>query len=98
MVGLSLSGVFFAYCTLWSRGLWLPIGLHIGWNFFESTVFGFSVSGYDNFSFLQINQSGPESMTGGSFGPEAGLILLPALALGASLVYLYSKKAKRMVL
>lgn len=98
MVGLSLSGVFFAYTTLWSRGLWLPIGLHIGWNFFESTVFGFSVSGYDNFSFLQINQSGPESMTGGAFGPEAGLILLPALALGASLVYLYSKKAKRMVL
>jgi hypothetical protein len=97
MIGLSLSGVFFAYSTLWSRGLWLPIGLHIGWNFFESTIFGFAVSGYDSFSFLQIDQTGPDSMTGGAFEPEAGLVLLPTLALGTSLVYLYAKKARRMV-
>jgi len=28
-----------------TRGLWLPIGLHFGWNFAESTLFGLPTSG-----------------------------------------------------
>ncbi len=94
MIGLSISGVFFAYSALWSRGLWLPIGLHIGWNFFEGTVYGFPVSGQGIFSLLQVSQTGSTIMTGGAFGPEAGLVLIPGLALGFILVHLYSKKTR----
>lgn len=92
LVGLFVSGVFLAYGYLRTRLLWLPIGLHIGWNLFESTVFGFSVSGLDGLPRL-ISQtvSGPEILTGGAFGPEAGLVLLPALVLGAVLVHLYTR-------
>jgi hypothetical protein len=92
MIGLFLSGIFFAYSTFWSKGLWLPIGLHIGWNFFENTIYGFAVSGYQSFSLIQINQSGSEFLTGSAFGPEAGLILLPALAFGFFLVFLYVRR------
>ncbi len=92
LLGLFASGVFLAYGYVRTRLLWLPIGLHIGWNLFESTIFGFAVSGLEGLPRL-ISQtvSGPNIFTGGAFGPEAGLVLLPALLLGAGLVYRYTR-------
>jgi membrane protease YdiL (CAAX protease family) len=90
-LGIFFAGLFLALGYLWTGQLWLSIGLHIGWNFFEGVVFGFPVSGLAIYPLLRINVTGPESWTGGAFGPEAGLIVLPALALGAVLVYLYSR-------
>ena len=74
-----------------TKQLWLSIGLHIGWNFFEGVVFGFPVSGLDIYPLLRIKVTGPELWTGGAFGPEAGLIVLPSLIVGAVLIYLFSK-------
>jgi len=91
MLGLLLSGLFLAYAYLRTRRLWLPIGLHIGWNFFEGVVFGFPVSGVNIPRLLTPRITGPEMWTGGAFGPEAGLILLPALVLGAFLVYWFTR-------
>jgi hypothetical protein len=91
-IGLVLAGLFLAYGYIATRQLWLPIGLHIGWNFFEGTVFGFPVSGLDIYRILRHQVTGPELWTGGAFGPEAGLIVLPALALGAALIYVYSRR------
>jgi membrane protease YdiL (CAAX protease family) len=91
LIGLVLAGLFLAYAYLRTRRLWLPIGLHIGWNFFESTVLGFPVSGLSLFGLLENTLKGPELYTGGAFGPEAGLVLLPALALGTILVYYYTR-------
>ena len=88
--GLFLAGIFFAYAYLRTKQLWLPIGLHIGWNFCEGVVFGFPVSGLDVYALTRIEVTGPEIWTGGAFGPEAGLIVLPALVIGAVLIYLYT--------
>lgn len=93
ILGLILAGVFMGYGYTRTRQLWLPIGLHTGWNFFEGTVFGFPVSGMADFpTLIHITVKGPILMTGGAFGPEAGLVVLPALGLGALLVYLYTKR------
>jgi uncharacterized protein len=92
MLGIFMAGLFLAFGYLLTGQLWLPIGLHIGWNFFEGTIFGFPVSGLNSYTLLRIRMTGPSLWTGGEFGPEAGLILLPALLFGAGLVYLYSKK------
>jgi len=90
-IGLLAAGYFLAYGWIRTHRLWLPIGLHIGWNFFEGNVFGFQVSGLDTFRLLLHTPSGPEFITGGTFGPEAGLIAIPAMLLGAWLVKLYTR-------
>ncbi len=71
----------------------IPIGLHFGWNFFQGNGYGFPVSG--NFagpSIIAIRQSGPDWITGGAFGPEAGAISLLAVALGMLLIYLWVRR------
>jgi CRISPR/Cas system-associated protein Csm6 len=74
----------------------LSIGLHIGWNFFEGTVFGFQVSGSTFFRLIIQSVKGPELITGGDFGPEAGLIVLPAMLLGAGLIYAYTHNRSKV--
>ena len=88
--GIFFAGVFLAFGYVRTKQLWLPIGLHIGWNLFEGVGFGFPVSGLDIYALTRITVHGPELWTGGAFGPEAGLIVLPALILGAFLIYLYT--------
>lgn len=95
ILGLTAAGLFLAYGYLATRQLWLPIGLHIGWNFFEGPIFGFPVSGTTQFfSLLQTTRNGPEWLTGGAFGPEAGLIQYPALLIAIWIIYRYSRRYK----
>ena len=93
--GIFLAGLFLAYGYIRTGQLWLSIGLHIGWNFFEGVVFGFPVSGLDIYPLTHIRVQGPELWTGGAFGPEAGLVIIPGLLLGSILVYYYSRVKPR---
>jgi membrane protease YdiL (CAAX protease family) len=89
--GLIAAGIFLAFGWMRTRQLWLPIGLHLGWNFFEGTIFGFPVSGLETFQLIRQTVSGPTWLTGGAFGPEAGLIILPAMALGIWFMILFTR-------
>jgi membrane protease YdiL (CAAX protease family) len=91
-LGILLAGYFLAYGWIRTGQLWLSIGLHIGWNFFEGNIFGFPVSGMYTFRLIKHNTTGPVLFTGGDFGPEAGLIILPVLMLGILLIRLYTQK------
>jgi membrane protease YdiL (CAAX protease family) len=67
--------------------LWLPIGLHFGWNFGQSGLFGLLDSGTSFPSVIDASVSGPYWLTGGAFGPEASLPGLAVwLLLGAFLL------------
>lgn len=94
VLGILGAGLLFAFAYLRTRALWLPIGLHVGWNFFEGVVFGFPVSGLETARLLEIEVTGPALWTGGAFGPEAGLVLLPGL-LGAALWAGYATRHRR---
>jgi uncharacterized protein len=55
-----------------TRNLWIPIGVHFGWNFAEAGIFGTEVSGNGkNDGLLHSVTSGSTLVTGGKFGPEA---------------------------
>ena len=90
--GIILAGLFLGYAFVRTGQLWLSIGIHIGWNFFEGVVFGFPVSGLTVYHVTRVVISGPELWTGGAFGPEAGLIVIPAMAVGVGLVHLYTNR------
>jgi membrane protease YdiL (CAAX protease family) len=92
LAGITGAGLLMAYAWIKTKRLWLPIGLHIAWNFFEGAVFGFPVSGITIDSLLKIRDSGPAWMTGAEFGPEGGLIVLPAMALGAAAIWWYGRR------
>ena len=76
------AGVLLAASYVATRSLWLPIGLHTAWNFLEGPVYGAPVSGVGLPSLLEASFDGPWWLTGGAFGPEAGL---PATLWGAAL-------------
>jgi uncharacterized protein len=55
--------------------LWVPIGLHIGWNFTEGSLFGMTLSGNAmGAGLIRGSLNGPQILTGGEFGPEASLV------------------------
>ena len=80
------SGVLLGITYAATRSLWLPIGLHLGWNFTEGGVFGAAVSGGQYQGLVSAALSGPPWLTGGAFGPEASLAaLIVSLCASAAL-------------
>jgi len=95
-LGLFVGGFDLAYGYIRTRQLWLPMGLHLGWNFFEGTVYGFQVSGLEGLPRLVLQHvSGPEFWTGGSFGPEAGILMVLAVVVDIGLIYLCTRANRR---
>lgn len=87
VLNITLSGIFFAAAYWTTESLYLPIGLHLSWNFFLGPVFGFPVSGFSHWpSIISTTVTGPELWTGGAFGPEAGLTGLFAILVGTLIV------------
>ena len=76
------AGVMLAIPFFVTGRLGLSIGLHAGWNFVEGSILGFPVSGltYDH-TMVNITQHGPPAWTGGSFGPEGGMLGIIGIAL-----------------
>ena len=80
---VALAGIFFAAAYVATGRLWLPIGLHAGWNFAEGSLFGTAVSGSTVGSpLLTGTMSGPDILTGGAFGPEASILTVLVILAG----------------
>jgi membrane protease YdiL (CAAX protease family) len=87
LIGLFLAGLLFAQAYVVTRQLWLPIVLHLSWNFSEGPLFGFPVSGMASEGLMTVIPHGPEVVTGGPFGPEAGLIVFVGIAIASAALY-----------
>jgi len=81
-------GVLLAIAYLRTRMLWLPLGIHFGWNFALGFVFGLPVSGLSEFGVLVKGSiRGRPWLTGGAYGLEnsAAAAMLLGLTLAAIL-------------
>ena len=89
-INIALAGMMLGLGYVLTGELATPIGLHIAWNFFQGNVFGLPVSGRDlaGTTFLTTDQTGPDLLTGGHFGPEGGLLAPAAMLAGCLLITL----------
>lgn len=91
ILNITLAGLLLGAGYVLTGELAVPIGLHIAWNFFQGSVFGFPVSGLNppGGTFLATEQAGPGVWTGGLFGPEGGLLVTFATIIGILLTVLW---------
>lgn len=101
------AGLMLAAAYVWSGNLWLPIGLHLGWNFTEGGIYGAAVSGGDSDGVLSValSKSASPLITGGAFGPEASLVAVAVclcaggfFLIGAARTGRWRKASFRLVL
>ena len=68
------SGLLYNAAYLYRRRLWLPIGIHWAWNYLQGPIYGMPVSGLVYWiPMIKAKATGAAMITGGSWGPEAGL-------------------------
>jgi membrane protease YdiL (CAAX protease family) len=92
IIGVLLSVLYFR-----TQSLWMPVGFHFAWNFFLGYVYSLPVSGLPLYGLLEVTEVDPESrLSGGSYGPEAGLACTIALAIwGAWLIWRRTGRSRR---
>jgi membrane protease YdiL (CAAX protease family) len=87
---VAVAGVMFCALYALTGRLWLPIGVHAGWNLAQGYLFGAAVSGGDLGGSVTVSTAragAPTWLTGGAFGPEASIVAL-ILVTGVTLVAL----------
>ncbi len=80
-----------------TRRLWLPIGIHMGWNFAEAGLFGAAVSGSKARGLVVSKFEGSTLLTGGAFGPEASVAAVVVCMAAAVLLLAWAIRRGRMV-
>lgn len=95
LVGLNIlfASVMLGIAYLRSGALWLPIGIHFGWNGFQGPVLGINVTGMalgPHWHAFAVD--GPALWTGGTMGVEGGLAGLAGPLLGIAIVLLFVRK------
>jgi membrane protease YdiL (CAAX protease family) len=84
-----MAGLMFCALYALTGRLWVPIGLHLAWNFTQGYLFGATVSGNTLGGSVAVSTAHPAAaawLTGGSFGPEASvfaLLLISSATVGA---------------
>jgi hypothetical protein len=75
ILNVGLAGLVFAFLLRRSGNLWLSIGLHAGWDWAQTFLYGVADSGLVLPGHLfDSSFSGPRYLTGGSVGPEGSVL------------------------
>ncbi len=97
-LGLALqAGVLLGAAFMLTGRLWLPIGLHLGWNFVQAGVFGGALSGGSVHAMLTPRLSGPAWLCGGEFGVEGSVVATMVCATTAAGMLLLAARRGRSV-
>lgn len=92
---IALAGVFLAAGYVLTGELAIPLGLHLTWNYAQGVIYGFPVSGIRvGVALVETELTGPTLLTGGRFGPEAGLLGVGAVLLGTGLIAWWAHRTR----
>jgi len=88
-VNAFIFGLLTGASRYWTGALWLPIGLHVGWNVTSGPFLGLPYSGvaYDR-GIVRSDVKGPQWFTGGLYSLDAGVLGTLALLLAAAVLKL----------
>jgi membrane protease YdiL (CAAX protease family) len=87
-----VGGLVYTAAFMYTHRIWFALGIHAGWNYLQSGIFGMPTSGSAYEGVLLPKVTGPRWLTGGNFGIEAS-VLGVGLCLIVGIAYLI--KAKR---
>jgi len=95
LLNIFLIGVLFSYMYIKTGNLWMPIGYHISWNYFQGYIFGFSVSGN---AVRGIYNAFPKNnfLSGGEFGLEGGVIATLVILITFLILYYYFERYRKV--
>ncbi|MCK9413850.1 MAG: CPBP family intramembrane metalloprotease [Prolixibacteraceae bacterium] len=93
-LSIVMAGLLLGLPYVFTKSLWMPIALHFSWNFFQGTIFGFSVSGNSEYSLIKQSRTTDTIWNGGEFGFEGSLlaVIFLALAIGGFTFYYHRKE------
>lgn len=78
-------GIVVAVCRYYTCSLWLPVGLHFGWNVVSGPIFGLPYSGRNYDRGVVVSEvSGPQWLTGGQYSLDAGVLGTIAIVIAAA--------------
>ncbi|HET7042514.1 MAG TPA: CPBP family intramembrane glutamic endopeptidase, partial [Gemmatimonadales bacterium] len=87
VANVAIAGVFLSAAFWLPGGIWAATGAHLGWNLTLAAL-GAPVSGLPfTLPMLDYAMGGPAWLTGGSFGPEGGVIATLIVSAGAVLLF-----------
>ena len=94
VINIILVGLFYGLYVIKTNDLWAVCGIHSAWNFAQGNIFGFKVSGLDVSvgSLIDLNLVGSDFVTGGIFGPEAGITATFILLASIGILLFIDKK------
>jgi membrane protease YdiL (CAAX protease family) len=91
IVNICLIEILFAYMFIQTKSLWMSMGYHFLWNFFQGNFLGFHVSGTQGDGFFRIKEA-DNIWTGGSFGIEASIWTTVIIGIGFFITKFYPWK------
>ncbi|MEZ4569969.1 MAG: type II CAAX endopeptidase family protein [Thermomicrobiales bacterium] len=97
-LNLALIGILFTLIALLEGGIWAASGFHIAWNWAQSNIFGFNVSGLEigGGSLVQVVPT-REGITGGEFGFEGSVAATTTIVIGILIVLALGSRQERVV-
>ncbi|MGB8889990.1 MAG: CPBP family intramembrane glutamic endopeptidase [Candidatus Korobacteraceae bacterium] len=88
VINTILIGILLSIAYLRTRSLWLPWGIHFGWNATLGSILGLPVSGFRFFNvYARTTATGPWWVTGGNYGVEASGACAIAVLVGILIMW-----------
>ncbi len=92
MLNIALAGIWLGVVFYLPGGIWTAWGAHLGWNLtlaaLDTAVSGLAL----DVPRIDYHPAGPTWLTGGSFGPEGGLLATAVIGLGTVGAWRWTRK------